>query len=100
MGVFVQYTSHGKAKPGQFKYLLTISGNNGADAFARHCNRRFMGAKVEPNKSGCINMTGEMKAGRKERLAMPYTLKYKGCSVRVMEDKHLPEDVTEFQPLS
>ncbi len=92
---------HGKAKPGQFKYFLTVSKNNGAAAFARQCNRQFIGAKVEPEeKVGSVVMIGEMKAGRKERLAMPYTLTYKGCSVQVMEDKHLPDNVTEFQPLS
>ncbi len=97
VGQLLQFSSNGVPVQGQFKHMLTISKDNGANAFALHCNNLFSGANVKVSASGGgVQMTGEMKSGRKERLAMPYTLTYKRCAVQVMEDKDIPKNVSKW----
>ncbi len=97
VGQLSQFYSNGKPVLGEFKYELTISKDNGAAAFVRRCNSLFSGANVKVSANGgSVKMTGEMQSGRKERLAMPYTLTYKRCTVQVMEDKDLPENVSKW----
>ena len=97
VGQLQQFWSGGEPVSGEFQHKLTITKDNGADAFARRCNSLFSGANVKVLASGGgVKMTGEMKSGRKERLAMPYTLTYKRCTVQVMEDKDLPENVSKW----
>ncbi len=75
VGKLLPFWSGEEPVSGEFQHQLILSKNSGAEAFAHHCNSLFSGAKVKVSaKGGCVKMTGEMESGRKERLALPYTL--------------------------
>ncbi len=90
VGQLVQFWSGGEPVLGELQHKLTISKDNGAEAFVIGAELRVLAS------GGGVQMTGEMKSGRKERLAMPYTLTYKRCTVQVMEDKDIPENVSKW----